>query len=352
MFHSDPALTGNVYCNRRLDVLMKDAIAPFGRELRALSPESCLTLFRYGKGGEHLKVWIYGPEALSEAARPLLERCCGAFLASPRAERLPGDSWISKSGLPAIDDLDEAAGDHPDRTLAFSRYRRSAVLLGAEIFAADDRHVRLFAATQAAVSHLLLERLAPQADSPDYFKARQALFLNLLIAAFSALRFAPAELAEYLAYHRDWMIRTVAKIAGPGKTPATIVADFEQRAAAQRGAVSGLAAHLEAAGNGELLDQDPLLLEWRDAVGRFFAHAAGYRGDAAYDQDPFTADFAFLPLFKALHGAGNQFGFRVSHEGFLHHLLLAACREQPAAPFGAEAAAPGAASIHLSAGPA
>lgn len=327
MIDSDPVLSANVYCNRRLDVLMRDAIAPFRRELSARCADSRVALFRYGKGGEHLKVWIYGPESLRETAGRLLESSCAGFLASALADPLPGDPWISKSGLPPIDDQDEAEGDHPAKTLIFSRYRRSPVVLGCDLFAADATHVRLFAATQGAAAHLILERLAPHADTPGFFKARQALLLNTMVAAFSALRFPPDQLAAYLTYHRDWMIRTVSRIAGPGKTPATIVADFEQRAMAQPEAVIGLAAHLAAAGAGEMLADDPLLLAWRDAVGSFFAHVAGYRGRPEYDQDPFTADFAFLPLFKVLHGAGNQLGFRLSHEGFLHHLLLAAGRE-------------------------
>ena len=323
---ADPVLTANIYCNRRLNQLMQAAVAPFFRQLEEEFPGAEINLFRYGKCGEHLKVWIFGDDSLRDRARLLLESHTAPFLASADADPRPEDPWISKSGLPPVDEEDESGEDYPNKTLVFSRYRRSPVLHGSGAYLGDDRHVRLFVATQAAGARLTLEKLAPQAGAESFFKHRQSLFLKVLIAGLSGLDFDRAGWMEFLGYHRDWLIRTVARFADPGNTPETILEDFETRAAALAGTIPALSAHVEYGSRGEILDRDPLLLAWRDSVARFFDHVKTYRGRPEYDQDCFTRDFAFLPLFKVFHGVANQFGYRLSHEAYVFHLLLAAAR--------------------------
>lgn len=64
--------------------------------------------------------------------------------------------------------------------------------------------------------------------------------------------------------------------------------------------------------------------DWARAAGEFFAYVATYRGRPEYDQDPYSSDHTFLPLFKVFHGAANQYGFRLSNEAYIHHLLCTA----------------------------
>ncbi len=47
----------------------------------------------------------------------------------------------------------------------------------------------------------------------------------------------------------------------------------------------------------------------------------GFRGDPAYQLDPFTDEPAFTGVFKGIHGVANQLGLPMAEEAFTHHLL-------------------------------
>jgi hypothetical protein len=71
-------------------------------------------------------------------------------------------------------------------------------------------------------------------------------------------------------------------------------------------------------------DAEGPLAAWGAAMRDFFEYIKGYRNRPEYDRDPYTDEYTFLPLFKVFHACANQLGFRISHETYLHHLLLAA----------------------------
>jgi hypothetical protein len=76
-----------------------------------------------------------------------------------------------------------------------------------------------------------------------------------------------------------------------------------------------------------LADSKPSAEYCRDfhrELSAFYEHVSAYRGNQHFDRDPFTRDFAFLPIFKVLHFAANQFSFRISNEAYVFDLLFRA----------------------------
>lgn len=307
----DPIVTANVYCSRHLDDVLRDAIAPFRA---ALPDDGFLWFYRYGKRGEHLKLRLHAPAARRDELHAGLARALAPFLTA--IADAPPVVRISKSALPPLDVEDAVADDHPDRALLWTQYQRSAVVVGDPIYIRDDRHMALFTRALAASADFLLAEVLPAAHEPTYLQRRQNGFLKLIVAALAATELAPAVWPTYLAYHRDWLVRHLAS-NGPAAVDATAIrAEIDGRVAQARGSVPALARILAAPGEA----QGPLA-GWSAAVRAFFEHARGYRGRPDYDRDPYTEDFAFLPLFKVLHGCANQTGLRISNEAYLHQLL-------------------------------
>lgn len=321
----DPVLTANVYCNRRMDPLLSGAIAPFWRAVREQYTQNCFFwLFRYGKCGEHVKLRFHGSEDFAGSVRSLLPAHLDRFFADPASDPDP-ENWLSKSAIPPIDEEDEAEEDYPNKSLLWTHARRSPVLIGAHVYLADDRHVDLFHRAQAAATEIVLDVLIPGLGRPDFSKHRQSQFLKMLLAAFSALDFDVPQWIDYLTYHRDWLIRTVvANATVEVITPESILAELDQRVEGMRSAVAGLSGHVLRGASGAAAPGDDPFGRWGASIASLHEYVKGYRGRPEYDQDPYTRDFAYLPLFKALHGAANQFGFRLSHEAYLNHLLLKA----------------------------
>jgi hypothetical protein len=323
---SDPSLTASLYCNRRLELMAREVLGGLSADLdeRGLASDSFFWYLRYGKCGEHLKVRIHGPDSAVPEARQSLAAHANRFFATPASDPDP-QMWVSKSAIPPLDLEDEQEADYPNKTLLWTHYRRSPVVFGAEVYLDDEIHVGRFCRCQAAVTRLALDILLPKLGEPRYPEHRQTTFLRILLTALSSLHLPPAETAAYLAYHRDWLIRSlVHNVTTPETTTfETLRDELRNRVESNASALRPLAEHLEAALEQPQASTDDYL-PFHRGFSAFYDHVSTYRGQPRFDQDPCTRDFSFLPVFKVLHFAANQLGFRLSHEAYVFTLLLRA----------------------------
>jgi hypothetical protein len=322
---SDPVLTASVYCDRGLDALIHDAITPFRSRLRDSDPEGhwSLWLVRYSRCGEHLKVRLHGPPERRELARRLLEESVHAHFASLPAAG--AEARVSRTDAPAIDAEDEATSDYPDRSLVWTRYRRSHVNLGPPRLLGDDRYAALFTASLGCGADLVLDFLRPDDTGKVPGGARQRGLLRALFSGLAAVGFSPDERATYLAYHRDWLVRF--NVSGP---QADVLASYDRR-------VAGMASTVEqlrqiASAQWEHPRERPAGADaaWGEALSALVGYLVQFRGDPEYRLDPFAEDPVFPPLFKAFHALANHLGVGMLDEAFLHHLVLQATAVQPA----------------------
>lgn len=322
---ADPIVTANIYCSRHIDDLLRDAVAPFRSAMHdELNGHGFLWFYRYGKRGEHLKLRLHAPEPRREALQASLEQTISRFLVA--IADAPPVQRISKSALPPVDVEDAMDEDYPDRSMLWTSYRRSPVIVGDPIYVQDDHHMALFTRVAAASADFLLGEVLPASREPTYLQRRQNSFLKLIIAGMAATDFAAATWPVYFTYHRDWLIRHLVAQSPLGVDAAAISAEIEGHLDKARGALPALA-RIMAAQRAEARDggaPSGLLGAWSAAVREFFEYVRWYRGRAEYDRDPYTGDHSFLPLFKVFHACGNQFGLRISNEAYLHHLLLQA----------------------------
>lgn len=315
----DPALTASIYSSGRLDPVLFGAIVPFWRELRRHDPERLcyLWLMRYGKGGEHLKVRVHGPESLRLRQRRLLEEKVTGLLGS-LPETAPPQGKPGRA--PAIDAEDEAAG-HPDRTLLWTTYRRSHISLGGKPFLADDRYAALLTRCLGAGCERVLA-LSPGADGSLPHAARQNALLNALIPGLAALGFPAGKRADYLAYHRDWLLRSILPTDQRAEAAAVerLCRRFDERIARMGETLLAIqeAAQAEWEGDGEEGPNE----DWKRSLAALLNYVAPLCRDPGYRLDPFASDPVFAPVFKVFHGLANQLGLRQVDEAFIHHLLL------------------------------
>jgi hypothetical protein len=329
MASADPVLTANIYSNRGLDELIHGAIVPFRQELRDRDPDGgwALWLVRYSRCGEHLKVRLHGPAGGRDAARELLERSVEAHFASlpPAPDEAPR---VSRPDAPPIDVEDEAASDFPDRTLLWTRYRRSHVNLGPPPFLEDDRYAELFTACLGAGAELVLDALRPDSVGAFSGAARQRGLLAGLLGGLEALDLTAAERAAYLAYHRDWLVRFSVK--HPAQQ-AEVGAHFDRRLDGMRPVVDKLRRSAAAQREARTRPGDAVQETWRGALADLRAYLVRFRGDPRFHVDPFTDDVVFPPVFKVFHSLANHLGVSMLDEAFVHHLLLHASADEPAA---------------------
>jgi hypothetical protein len=187
------------------------------------------------------------------------------------------------------------------------------VSLGSKELLEDDRYVGLMTAAFCAGSSRLLDAVAHTGGSFPASR-RQGILLAAIVAGLAAAGLSADERAEYLAYHRDWLVRwnipdrerRAAAVAHFDLRLETMAASVEQVGCFARRCWSG-------AGPADA---------WGTAVGELAIHLAGFRGDPAYDSDPFTSHPAFPPLFKVFHNLANALGVGMLDEALTHHLVL------------------------------
>lgn len=318
MIPPDPAVTASIYCDRGLEGVVRGALVPFAREIDARHPGRWRLWFvRYARRGEHVKVRLHGPSVEAEEVRSLLGVHVRTHLdAFPSPAELPR---VSRPDAPAVDPDDEGEGDHPDRALRWTAYRRSHVSLGPPALLDDDGYVARMAACLAHGAELALE--AASADDAASASARQRTLLGALVAGLAAPGFMAGERIAYLRYHRDWLVRFQAGAAGEVE----LARALDRQADAMAAAVAQLARVTGEAWTGDA----PPGTELGGAVAALAAHLDPSRASAA---DPFASDGRFPPLFKVFHGLANQLGLSAVHEALAHHLLVRA-----GAPAGAPA---------------
>jgi hypothetical protein len=315
----DPVLTASLYCAGRLDAAIFHAVAPFWRDLRRHDRGGLcyLWLMRYGKGGEHLKVRVHGPEPLRPLMQGLLEEKAIRFLDSlPEAEAPPSrpGEWI-----PAIDaEEDEIDSGLPDRKLLWTTYRRSPVSLGGKPFLLDDQYAALLTRCLASGCERVLV-LEPDAGGSLPNRVRQGALLGALIRGLSTLGFSIRERIEYLAYHRGWLLRSMLPRIWRSEAGAVeeLQRRFDERMAGMAGSLLPLRRALDGGGNESGPDTD-----WERSLSDLLAYISPLCRDPDYRLDPFASDPRFAPVFKVFHGLANQLGLRQVDEAFTHHLLL------------------------------
>lgn len=348
----DPIVTASLYCSRHIDRALHEAVSPFRAALQErLGADAYLWFYRYAKRGEHLKLRVHAPSAHADALRALLDEHAQRFLAVMADE--PPVERISKGAMPAMDVEDELDADQPDRSLLWTTYQRTPVIVGDLRYVQDDRHMALFTQGLAASSDYALAEVIPAFAERSYHQKRQNAFLKLAIAGMSMTALAAPQWVTYFRYHRDWLIRHLVMISPPDVTAEVLTEELDQRLEGVRKILPSLAnimaAHRQQdddsdesspdaaspaeasaaedpagdSADGTPPEQTPFDV-WRTATAAFFEHVSGYRGRPEYDCDPYSEDYAFLPMFKLLHACANQLGFRISHEAYLHHLLLQA----------------------------
>jgi hypothetical protein len=329
----DPIITANIYCSRYIDDLLRDAVAPYRIAMRDTNDDSFLWFFRYGKRGEHLKLRVHAPAARRDVLRANLEQTISRFLESIADAPLPAKR-ISKSALPSVDAEDALDDDYPDRSLLWTTYRRSPVIVGDPIYAQDDRHMTLFTRALAASADFLLAEVLPASREPGYLQHRQSSFLKLIIAGIASTGLETTQWSVYFRYHHDWLIRHLLSQVSLGVDAAALNAELTGHVDKVRGAIPALArimtAHQAERHGGNA--PSGRLATWRGAVHDFFSFVQRYRGRPEYDRDPYTDDHSFLPLFKVLHACANQLGFRISNEAFLYRLLIEAATDRGVSP--------------------
>ncbi|HET9210705.1 MAG TPA: lantibiotic dehydratase C-terminal domain-containing protein [Thermoanaerobaculia bacterium] len=319
----DPVLTANIYCSNHLDAVIFQAVAPFWREFRSLDCEHLcfLWLMRYGKGGEHLKIRIHGPEAQCPLLRELLEKKVTALLDS-----LPEVAATRRARRAPAVDVEDEGGDHLNHTLLWTTYRRSHVSLGGKPFLSDDHYTALLTRCLGAGCEMMLA-LEPDASVSLPHAARQRALLGALAAGLAGLGFPAGKRAAYLAYHRDWLLRSILPMDQCAEEESV-----EQLRRGLDGRVSALGTFLltlsqtaetECAGNQVVGSQDSGPQEaWRWALADLLEYISPLCQEADYRLDPFASDPIFAPIFKVFHGFSNQLGLKQADEALAHHLLL------------------------------
>lgn len=324
----DPVLTANIYLAGHLDEAIFRIVVPFWRSFKELDPAGLcsLWLMRYGKGGEHLKVRLHGPAELVPEMKRLLEGAAQAYLGTLAEPAGPVQKrgWL---GAPPIDAEDAVQSDYPDRTLLWTRYGRSHVSLGGRPFLSDDRYAALFTNCLARGSEIVMA-LKPAEDGTLSHHARQSTLLRALISGLAALGFDAEKRAQYLSYHRDWLLRYFLPKGSMEADPVQqLLQRFDERVAAMDSSLEILrqAATAKWQGNDgpqqRFAGQDA---SWQQALAALLEYITPFCADPDYHLDPFAVDPVFSPIFKVFHGLGNQLGLKLSDEGFAHHILLQA----------------------------
>lgn len=313
----DPVLTASIYCDQHLDAVLRGPIASLWRTCHdeAVTRTCYLWTVRYSQGGEHLKIRLHGPAN----RRPLLEELLVSAV-EPFLAELPPPAGARRHGrrdLPPIDVEDRAVEDVPDRSLLWTEYRRSAVSLGGEPLVSDDGYAARVTVCLGRGCEMALAALAASVSS---FELHRRVLFDALTSGLAAAGFTGAERADYLTYHRDWLIRSVR--TAPGAVPeAAIYEHFERQAKKPSAARPALRRRARDP------DRDGIMLAaWRRSVAELARYVrpllAGRRGTV----DPFARDPVFLPLFKVFHGLATQLGVEPLLEAFINHLLLRAHR--------------------------
>jgi hypothetical protein len=318
---ADPTLSANIYAEKLLDDVFSSLILPLSRDLKeALQFHDCsLWTMRYRCRGEHLKLRLHVAPDHHHIVKQLLEhRSREYFLAisSLPLATLP----VSAGRAPALDVEDQYPTPATDRTLLWTTYRRLPVSLPGSPWVEDNAFVERACRALASGCGLFLAAVASGFDRPP--AARQQFLSTSLIAGLRALGFTGSQsAAEYLRYHRDWLLRFfIAESAEERR----MLSQFNALAVRDHRIVEKLSADLAGyqADNTHHVERNL----WSAALSELAGYMAGFSGRADYLIDPFASDVSFAPVFKVFHGLANQAGVLPLQEAYVHHLLLTAAQ--------------------------
>ncbi|HEV7507440.1 MAG TPA: lantibiotic dehydratase C-terminal domain-containing protein [Thermoanaerobaculia bacterium] len=324
----DPVATANIYCDRLQDEFLYRVIFPFWQELSKSDPRDSpyLWFVRYPKCGEHVKIRIHCEDFNKLFLRTKLQEMTSKFFSAlPPAE--PLEPRRDGKGVPPIDAEDYAETDYPDRTLLWTGYRRSHVSLGGKPFLDDDLYAVLLTSCLGRGAAMVLAALKPGPEGQYSHSLRQTILLRLLIGGLASLGFPSEKCADYLAYHRDWLIRFTLLTTQAGiEKSAGLLAHFDQRAEQMGASLDRLKSTAFGEWTGEAHDRKTESLDdrWRSSLADLLGYVSLFRENPDYRLDPFASDPVFSPVFKVFHGVANQLGLGMLNEALAHHLLFRA----------------------------
>ena len=313
--YSDPSITANIYASGLLDDLIRSAIVPFRRDLRSLSEDSYFWMLRYSKGGQHLKIRVHCQAHRRDDVKEILGTHVERYLSS--IAEVPSETRISRPKLPAIDIEDQRPVEFPDRSLVWTTYKRSHVTLGTAPWVTDDSFAALAYECLAQGCGLVLDAI--EAGALDSHGARQKLLLKALLSGLRALGLGFADqAADYLQYHRDWLLRFFIPETQQEQRK---LEEFEEQVIAMSATVERLKAIAEEQWSSQNTSSGD---GWHNSLLELAAFTRRFQDCEEYQIDPFTSNVTFPPAFKMFHGLANQIGVAPLTEAFVHHLLLRA----------------------------
>lgn len=316
---ADPAITANIYASGLLDHLIRDAIAPFGREVAELYPDGYkLWIMRYARGGEHLKIRIHGKKDYEQHIQQLLGRWVENWFEQV-ASKAPADSRNDNPKAPAIDIEDESSTKFADRSVVWTHYRRTYISFPASPWLEDDEFIGLAAQALSASTEVYLEAVT-QEEMQLNSKKQTVLAKALISGLLAAGMLEPSITVEYLTFHRDWLLRFFIKETSKELETRS---RFQQQAQGSQRAIASLIEFRER----EAHSMNESTRPWPVAVSKVAKYVQQFQSDQHYQIDPFTKNVAFPPLFKIFHGMANQFGIMPLHEAYVHHLLIKVIEE-------------------------
>lgn len=329
----DPILSANIYCSGRLDEVIERLVAPCCKEfLCGGSAAGCyLWVMRYGRGGEHLKIRLHGPEGCRPSFQDLLDAAQKRYFQNlgPTA---PCDPPSGGTSIPPIDAEDAAATSHPDRTLLWTTYARNPLSLGGPPFLDDQRYLSLLTRCFGRGTEILLLRLRSDEGGGPLFSLQRQLLLQAVIHGLAALPLSGSDRTRYLLYHRDGLMRYLRRRKTQALEPSAVedgpsamaraLGRFDaesQRLGAERDVWSELS-HRRWQNNVAPPWDDDFAI-WGKALRDLFDDLDPKCAALGQPLDPFAEHPLFPMLFKAFHGFANQVGLSHLNEAFLHHFL-------------------------------
>jgi len=328
----DPTVTAAVYCSGRLDEAICHLAAPFWRGLRSLElpGRPFFWLVRHWRRGEHLKLRVHAPAGASEVARGILARAAESYFDGLATQAPPTTRQMTagREELSLIDPEDREPDTAGDRSLVWTRYRRSPVLLGDEALLADEGYVGRIVRCFGAACEVTLEGLRMDGEAPPPHGVRQSLLIRAIATGLFGAFPEASERHAYLVFHRDWIVRYPVLFARRGSAKAEEILALLDRGVSQLG-------NAALAQVGEMMAQastdsrpDPgtedCHASWRRSLEDLRTYLAAIDDVPYFASDPFAQGPLFPALFKVFHQLANQLGVRTLDEGLAYHLLLQA----------------------------
>ena len=295
-----------------------------------------LWLVRYGLGGDHWKLRFHGEQADAERFFSALEkRAATTFAALPEHDG-PGKPLHSTVALDAderegIDGDSKAEGAHY-RQLVRTVYRRHHVSLATAALHEQDAYCAAFTRALAHGTSALIEGVEAGAEGEWSHGARFTFLLKLLSDGIAELRLGEQEEKQYVAYHRDTLLRSTSDDGEKSIADGTSLFDRRLEKMADGGArlVKFARDRIDKVRGGGGAPPQPGL--WQGGL------ASGYEAmvplvDAVADRiDSYAETKSHLPIFKIFQGTSNQIGLNVVEEAYVHHILLRALGADESSP--------------------